>query len=142
LTLLDAYALVAFLAGEPAETEVRDLLRAGHVGVATANLTEAADALARVHGIEVARTRSVLAPLIDEPIELLGLDAPRAWRAADIRAAHYHRSTCPLSLGDAILLGTADADDTIATADPHVLSVAERRGVATRGLMDARGNRP
>jgi PIN domain nuclease of toxin-antitoxin system len=37
LTLLDAYALVAFLANEPAADEVEALLRAGDTGVTVGN---------------------------------------------------------------------------------------------------------
>jgi hypothetical protein len=43
VTLLDAYALIAFLVGGPATQDVRAILREGDAAVATANLVEALD---------------------------------------------------------------------------------------------------
>lgn len=80
-------------------------------------------------------------PSSGAPLAVLALDPEAAWRAAEIRAAHDHRSTCPLSLGDAILVASAGAGDAIATADPHVLAVTSQRGVGTRALLDSHGRR-
>jgi len=55
LTLLDAYALVAFLVGGAAAAPVRAILREGHVAVRTVNLAEAFDVSQRIHGVPVAR---------------------------------------------------------------------------------------
>ena len=106
MTLLDAYALVAFLVGGPAASQVRALLREGDALVATANLAEALDVSQRLYGLPIVR-------------------------AARIRAEHYHRATRPISLGDAILVASATADSRIATADPDVLAVATAEGIAT-----------
>jgi predicted nucleic acid-binding protein len=142
VTLLDAYALVAFVAGGPAEQEVRALLRDGDAGVATANLIEAIDVAARVHGVSVDRTRSVLEPLFDQTLAVAPLDLDGAWRAAELRAAHYHRTRCPVSLADCVLLATAGAGDRIATADPDLVEVAEREGIGLVRLPDSSGRRP
>jgi hypothetical protein len=60
--------------------------------------------------------------------------------ASEIRARHYHRSSRPVSLADAVLIGWAMPGDRIATADPDVLAVAraERLEVvaARPGLND------
>ena len=53
------------------------------------------------------------------------LDSTVARRAAEIRARHYHRSSRPISLADAVLIGSATPGDRIATADPDVLAVAK-----------------
>jgi predicted nucleic acid-binding protein len=128
--LLDAYALIAFLVGGPATTQVRAILREGDAAVATANLAEALDASQRVHGLPIPRALEILDPLLEGPLVAVSLDADVARRAAEIRAEHYHRSSRPISLADAVLIASARQDDRIATADPDVLAVAdaEQRG--------------
>ena len=134
MTLLDAYALVAFLAGGPATSRVRGLLREGDAVVATANLAEALDVSQRVHGVSVARAMEILEPLLEGPLKAMPLDLSVARRAAEIRARHYHRSTRPISLADAILIASAAPDGRIATADPDVLAVAELEGLQSVAL--------
>lgn len=134
MTLLDAYALVAFLVAGPGASHVRALLREGSVGVATANLAEALDVAQRVHGIPIARAAELLEPLMAGPLSPVALDTAGARRAAEVRARHYHRSARPISLADAILIASAGRGDRIATADPHVLAVAETEGIGTVAL--------
>ncbi len=136
MTLLDAYAIVAFLVGGPAAPSVRILLREGSTGVATANLAEALDVSQRVHGLPIARAMEVLEPLLDGPLVARALDLPLARRAAEIRATHYHRSSRPISLADAILVATTGHDDRLATADPDVLAVARAEGLETVALPE------
>jgi predicted nucleic acid-binding protein len=124
VTLLDAYALIAFLVGGPAASQVRAILREGGATVATANLAEALDVSQRVYGLPIARAMEVLETLFAETLATRTVDLPTAQRAADIRARHYHRSARPISLADAILLASAGPEDRIATADPDVLAVA------------------
>jgi PIN domain nuclease of toxin-antitoxin system len=104
---MDAYALIAFLVGGPATPDVRALLREGNAAVATANLAEALDVSQRVHGLTIARALDVLEPLVDGPLATTPLDRALAQRAAEIRATHYHRTTRPISLADAVLIATA-----------------------------------
>lgn len=134
MTLLDAYALVAFLVGGPATAEVRALLRDGDAAVATANLAEALDVSERVYSLPVARAMEVLEPLFEGSLLTVSLDAGTARRAAEIRARHYHRTARPISLADAVLVATAGPGDRIATADPHVLVVAEAEGAEAVSL--------
>jgi predicted nucleic acid-binding protein len=134
MTLLDAYALVAFLVGGPAAPHVRGLLREGGASVATANLAEALDVSARTYGIPVERTMEVLEPLLDGTLGSVSLDLDRARRAATIRARHYHRTSRPISLADAILVASAGPGDRIATADPDVLAVAAAEAITTIAL--------
>jgi predicted nucleic acid-binding protein len=125
VTLLDAYALIAFLVGGPATPQVRAILREGDAAVATANLVEVLDVSQRVHGVAIPRAVEILEPLLEGPLTALPLDSAVARRAAEIRAAHYHRASRPISLADAVLIGSAKPGDRIATADPDVLAVAE-----------------
>jgi predicted nucleic acid-binding protein len=131
VTLLDAYALVAFLVGGPVARQVRGLLREGRASVATANLAEALDVSARTYGLPVERAMEVLEPLLDATLSSVSLDLDRARRAATIRARHYHRAARPISLADAILIASAAPGDRIATADPDVLAVAEAEAITT-----------
>jgi PIN domain nuclease of toxin-antitoxin system len=125
VTLLDAYALIAFLVGGPATREVRGILREGDAAIATANLVEVLDVSQRVHGVSIRRAAEFLEPLLEGPLTAVLLDSAVARRAAEIRARHYHRSSRPISLADAVLIGSAKRGDRIATADPDVLAVAK-----------------
>jgi predicted nucleic acid-binding protein len=124
LIFLDAYALIAFLVGGPAAEHVRSLLREGNAAVATANLVETLDVSERLYGIAVARAMDLLEPLLGGPLTAVPLGAATAARAASLRARHYHRSSCPISLADAILLASVRVGDRLATADSHVLAAA------------------
>lgn len=134
MILLDAYAIIAFLVGGPAAPQVRILLREGDTGVATANLAEALDVSQRIHGLPVGRAMEVLEPLFDGALTALPLDLAVARRAAEIRAAHYHRSSRPISLADSILVATARRGDRLATADPDVLAVARAEALEAIAL--------
>jgi predicted nucleic acid-binding protein len=124
VTLLDAYALIAYLVGGPAKAQVGAILRQPGAAVATANLIETLDVAQRVHGLPISRAMDIIEPLFESALTSIGLDITVARRAAEIRANHYHRSKRPISLADAILIGSAGSGDRIATADPDVLAVA------------------
>jgi predicted nucleic acid-binding protein len=125
VTLLDAYALIAFMVGGPATKQVRAILREGDAAVATTNLAETLDVSQRLYGLPITRAMDVLEPLLNGPLTPIPLDLTVAQKAAEIRAKHYHRSSRPLSLADSVLLASARQDDSIATADPHVLAIAK-----------------
>ena len=129
MTLLDAYALIAFMIGGPATQQVRAILREGDAAVATANLVEVLDVSERVFGIPIARAVDILEPLLEGPLAAVALDSNVARRAAEIRAKHYHRTSRPISLADAVLLASAKPGDRIATADADVLAVAGAENV-------------
>jgi predicted nucleic acid-binding protein len=134
MTILDAYALVAFLVGGPAAPEVRGILREGKAGVATANLAEALDVSQRVYGVSITRAMEVIDPLLEGALTQIPLDLATARGAAGIRAQYYHRSSRPISLADAVLIASATRQDRIATADPDVLAVADSEGIESLAL--------
>lgn len=134
MTLLDAYALIAFLVGGPATPQVRSILREGDAAVATANLVEVLDVSQRVHGVPIHRAVELLEPLLEGPLAAVPLDSAVARRAAEIRARHYHRSSRPISLADAVLIASAKQGDRIATADPDVLAVANAEKLESLAL--------
>ena len=119
---LDAYALVALLADEPAAAEVEELLRRGGIGVSAVNLAEAIDVLVRVHSIPGDDALAAVEPLLDGAIDVLPATREQAVRAAELRSHHYERNERPLSLADCFLL--AAAGEAVATADPVVATVA------------------
>jgi uncharacterized protein with PIN domain len=142
LIVLDAYALVALLADEPAADEVAALVSDGGVIVPAPNLAEAVDRLGRIHGVELARARGALESLEQSAdVRVRPVGEADAWRAAALRIAHYHRTTCPLSLGDCMLLAATGDGERLATADRHVLDVARSEGIPWIALPDSTGNR-
>ena len=134
MTLLDAYALIAYLVGGPAQAQVKAIMREGDAAVPTANLIEVLDVSQRIFRIPIERTTEALEPLFQTVIEAIELDVIVARRAATIRARRYHRTSRPISLADAVLLASAARDDRIATADPSVIAVAEAEKISTLAL--------
>lgn len=142
MTLLDANALLSLLLGQPAEKQVSSLLRRGNCAIPAACLAEVVDALVRTHGIEPASISERLGALIDEVLAVLPMDQRTAWRAGELRAAHYHRTDAALSLADCLLLAAAGADDEIATSDSAVIVAAGTLGVGIVPLPNAKGQMP
>jgi uncharacterized protein with PIN domain len=140
--VLDAYALTALLADEPAASEVGQLIAGASTAVAAPNLAEAADRLGRRYGITVKRTRVAVEALEQSTdLHLRAVDSHHAWRAAELRVKHYHRTRRPLSLGDCLLLAMTSEADQLATADPHVLATAGEERIAWIALPDSQGQR-
>ena len=142
MTFLDAYAIIALVADEPAASDVETLLRNGGAALTTINLAEAVDVARRVHVLSEGDVREAVEPLFGEVIAIAEPTETQAWRAADIRMRHYHRRTCPLSLADSFLIASAGPDDRIATADPPVAQVARAEGLGVVPLPDTAGQRP
>lgn len=136
MTLLDAYALIAFLIGGPAASRVGAVLREGDAGVTTTNLVEVLDVSQRLRGMPIERTMEFLGPLFAETLTVISLDLNDAQRAAEIRARHYRRRARPISLADAVLIASAGAGDRIATSDSDVLTVAGEEGIDTLALPE------
>jgi predicted nucleic acid-binding protein len=132
--LLDAFALIALLAEEPAAETVEVLLRRGDVAMTVVNLAEALDVLRRIEKVPADRLEALTAPLLSKYVELRPIDEPIARRAADIRARRYHRSRTALSLADCILLAAASRSDTLATADEALLRTARAEGLSVQRL--------
>jgi len=140
--LLDAYALVALLADEPAAAEVETLLRTGESAVTVVNLAEAVDVTRRVHGAPAEIVKSAIEGLLGEALTVVRQGEHHAWRAADVRARHYDRKLRPLSLADCLLIAAAGAADRIATADEPLAQAARGEGIEVLALPDSTGRRP
>lgn len=144
MTLLDAYALVALIADEPAAEDVEMILRGGDARVVISNLAEAVDVSRRALGFPAATVRTALEPLLmTGALEPAVSTEDHAWLAAELRGQHYDRKSCALSMADCFLLAHGLTDsDSIATADPAVVVVARSAGVEVRALPDSTGARP
>jgi predicted nucleic acid-binding protein len=123
--LLDAFALIALMADEPAADEVETLLRRGEAAITAVNLAEALDVLQRVQGIPRQRLDEITMPLVGERMTFIAIDEQIARDAADIRARRYHRTRAPISLADCVLLAATGESDSLATADGPLIRVAE-----------------
>jgi PIN domain nuclease of toxin-antitoxin system len=132
--LLDAFALIALLADEPAADDVEALLRRGEAAITAVNLAEALDVLQRVEGISRERLESITMPLVGERMTFVAIDERIARDAADIRARRYHRTRAPVSLADCILLAATGESDSLATADAPLIRVAEAENVQVKVL--------
>lgn len=131
MTVLDAYALIAYVIGGPAKEQVISILRGGETAIATANLIEVFDVVGRQHKFPVARVAEIIDPLFAGSLSVVHLDEHLARRAGEFRVEYYHRSRSPLSLADVVLLASARPGDRIATADPDVLETAATLGIET-----------
>jgi PIN domain nuclease of toxin-antitoxin system len=144
VTFLDAYALVAFAADEPAAEEVEAILREGEARVVVVNLAEAVDVSQRVHGLSAGEVRAALEPLLlGNVLSAAVSDELQAWLAAELRVKHFNKRTQALSMADCFLLAHAMTDGgPIATADPPIAVVARAEGVEVVALPDSSGERP
>jgi predicted nucleic acid-binding protein len=155
--LLDAFAVLAYLKGEPASREVRRLLEpepapesegrpqphrpsaAGHHGASqrprltAIGVAECIDHLVRLVGVHEDEAALDLAQLgLGEPVHV---DEALARGAGFLRARHYDRRTCAVSLADCVAAEAARVTgSTLATADPHLLDVCRAEGIATLPL--------
>lgn len=145
MTVLDAYAVIAALAGERAAKEVERLLRDpdGTARLCAVNLSEVHDQMVRVQRHSEADVRRAMDLLVLGRLDVVPFHDLLARDAGEIRARRYRRDTAPLSLADCCVIATgADLGEAIATSDPALAAAAEAEGVDVIGLPDTRGVRP
>lgn len=138
--VLDAYALIALLRGEPAAADVADVLRRNSVVMTVTGVAEVVDHMVRVAGAELDEVLLDLASigLLDAP----PLENRTAIAAGALRAAHYHRSRCAVSLADCLAAETARSlGAALCTSDPHLFDVCHAEGVDVVVLPDSAGER-
>ena len=76
-------------------------------------------------------------------LEMPPLDPDLALTAGALRARHYRRRPCEISLCDCFALALAKRRDAaLATSDPDLASAARSEGVEIVPLPDSRGKRP
>jgi predicted nucleic acid-binding protein len=137
--ILDAHAVLALLKGEPAAPVVRELLDAEPVCALTVlGVAEVLDHLVRLEGAADEEAALDLAQLgLGDPVpigEAVGV------RAGLLRARHYNRRTCAVSLADCVAAEAARGSaSALVTPDPHLLDLCLEAGVATVVLPDSGG---
>jgi PIN domain nuclease of toxin-antitoxin system len=136
-TVLDAYALIAFLVDEPAAPQVEELLRRRRAAITSVNYAETLDRLVRGRGVPERAVTAAMAPLLDDGLDQIDVDFRLARSAARLRSSHYHRTRCPLSLADCMCLAAVAGGDALATADAPMLEVADAEGIETIRLLPA-----
>ncbi|MGH7921957.1 MAG: PIN domain-containing protein [Candidatus Dormibacteraceae bacterium] len=141
---LDAYAVIAFVAGEAAgaivEAQLRDPDRRPQLNAV--NLAEVVHRMAN-RGYPEAAVQERLQDLIDLGVEVVPTDQRLGRLAGALRDRHYNKRRSAVSLADCIALATAKATDaSLATADPALLAAAGLEGVDVLVLPDATGRLP
>jgi PIN domain nuclease of toxin-antitoxin system len=137
--LLDAYAVLALLKGEPAAAHVERLLESDDPGTLTAlGVAEVLDHLVRLAGAaeeDAALDVAQLGLATPDPI-----DGKLAARAGLLRARNYHRRDRAVSLADCVLAETARARRSpVASSDPHLLDMCRDEGIDVVMLPDSHG---
>lgn len=139
MTVLDAYAVLAFLRAEDCADDVAALLRAGTT-LSAANAAEVLDQLTRVYGRDPDDVHGDLALLSNAGMHIASVTADLGMLAGRLRAKHYHRERCAVSLADCIAAATAlSSDQPLATSDRPLAGVVRAEGGRVHGLPDSRG---
>jgi len=142
LTVLDGYAVLAYLRAEPCADAVASLLRAPTV-LTAANAAEVLDQLVRVYQRDQDDVHADIALLATTDMEIMSVTADHGLVAGRLRAQHYHRQRCAVSLADCLAAAAALALDTpLATSDPALAEVVRAEGGQVHPLADSKGVKP
>lgn len=142
MTVLDAYALVAYLRKEPMADEVADLLRQQTV-LSSVNAAEVIDQLVRVFKRDIDEVHADIGLLCHAGLKLEWVSPEVGLSAGRLRARHYHRQQRAVSLADCIAAATALAlHRPLATSDPALAGLLRAEGGEVHGLPDSQGRRP
>ena len=141
-TVLDAFAVIAALAGEAAAAEVETELRKGDSSITAVNLAEVVDQLLRQARRSQDEVDNSLASLIAGGLDVVPVDESIGRLAGGLRARHYDRRTAAISLADCVAVATCVVSGaTLATADQPLAAVARKEGVRVLRLTGSTGSR-
>ncbi|MBO0705653.1 MAG: PIN domain-containing protein [Candidatus Dormibacteraeota bacterium] len=144
MTVLDAYALLAYLLDSDAADDVQPLLGEDDPATISAlNLAEVVDRLVRVTGLEPAEVAASLEPLLDTGVTVVSVTKVVGMDAGRLRARHCRKRQADVSMADCVACSTAlGSEQTLATADPALAAMARAEGVQVVALPDSLGRRP
>ena len=143
MTVLDAFAVVAYLRDEPCAGEVAALFNHGPTTITATNLAEVMDQLIRVTGSHRDDVLADLALLTYAGMAIVPVTADDGLAAGQLRARHYHRERCAVSLADCTAAAVALGRRVdLATADPALAAVVRAEGGTVHPLPDGRGVSP
>lgn len=138
MTVLDAYAVIAYLRDEPAAASVASLLASSVAALTAVGLGEVFDQLVRVAGADEEVVALDLAEL--GLLDGLSIDAALGAAAGRLRARYYHRTRCPVSMADCLLAETGRAlVRPVATSDPQLLDICHAEGIGLIALPGSDG---
>lgn len=142
MTVLDAYAVVAYFRQERAADDVEAILRSPTV-ISAANVAEVVDQLVRIHGRDADVVHGDIALLENAGMLVVAVTAEIGVSAGRLRARHYRRTSRSVSLADCIAAATAfSLEKPLATADPALAAVVRDEGGRVRPLVDTSGRFP
>jgi len=142
MTVLDAYAVLAYLRDERAADAVGDLLTAPTILTAI-NAAEVLDQLVRVYGRDADDVHADLMMLAHTGVQLTETSAEVGLLAGRLRARHYHRERMAVSLADCVAAATAlSTGQPLATADPHLAALIRAEAGTIHALPDTNGRLP
>jgi PIN domain nuclease of toxin-antitoxin system len=142
VTVLDAYAVIAYLRGEPSADEVAELLH-GPTILTSVNAAEVLDQMVRVFGSDPDGVEADLALLSLAGMTVQAVTHELGMEAGRIRTRRYHRDRAAISLADCVAASTSLAvGRPLATADPALAAVLRAEGGDVHALPDSKGNRP
>jgi PIN domain nuclease of toxin-antitoxin system len=140
VTVLDAYAVLAYLKRERAATEVRPLLGLADSSLTALGVGEVLDHLVRLAGANEEDATLDLAQL--GLIDGIDVDSTIGAAAGRLRARYYHRTRCPVSLADCVAAEVARGrGQALATSDVPLLDVCNAEGIAVTVLTASDGSR-
>ncbi|HVA07594.1 MAG TPA: PIN domain-containing protein [Acidimicrobiales bacterium] len=137
MIVLDSYAVLALLKGEPAADQVQKLVEDEVDALLTPlGVAEVLDHLVRLANAEADEAVLDLAQLgLATPT---AVEAELAATAGLLRARHYHRKNRAVSLADCVAAETArPLGCRLASADPHLLDLCRDEGIAVIPLPDS-----
>lgn len=142
MTVLDAYAVLAYLRDEPAAELVAELLHSPTV-LSAVNAAEVVDQLVRVYGRDPDDVHGDLAVLSHAGMHLAQVSAEVGILGGRLRARHYHRERMAVSLADCMAAATAlSTGRPLATSDPALAAVVRAEGGDLHALPDSSGRVP
>ncbi|MDP4013878.1 MAG: PIN domain-containing protein [Candidatus Nanopelagicales bacterium] len=140
--LVDAYAVIAYLRDEPASDQVADLLR-GQTLLAAVNAAEIMDQMVRVWHQDPDDVQVALALLVRSGMTIPDAGEVTALEAGRLRARHYDKRSCCVSMADCFAAATALAAGVpLATSDPDLVALVLAENGKALPLPDGRGHVP
>lgn len=142
MSVLDAYAVIAYLRGEACADEVAALLREPTVLTAV-NAAEVLDQLVRVFDRDPDDVHGDLVLLASAGMTVQSVSAEWGLEAGRLRSRHYHRQRRAVSLADCVAAVAALAEGRpLATSDPALAAVVRDEGGRVHALPGSDGTRP
>ena len=141
VTVLDAFAVLAYLKDEPAADAIEPLVTRPSV-MSALNAAEVVDRLVRLAGYSAEDVGSALTVMERGGLRIMPLTDELGLQAGRLRARYYDRKTRAVSMADCVAAATALSEKLpLATADPALVAVMRAEGGEVHELPDSRGAR-